>query len=399
MFRHTKLKPYCHAVALSLLLGLGGKACAEIHDHPQTNVVLGHRATANGLNAVAIGAGATASEEQSIAIGAEFMRFGGGATPILDRRNAAPVARHGGIAIGTGSRSDTAGDVNFGSRKLSGLLDGVADDEAVTMRQFKAAQPNQANPGAELASVVASEGARTLSEAKTYTDTSTIQAVSAANNYANEQKASALMESKAYTDTARNELTTYAGEQKASALMESKAYTDTARNELTTYAGEQKSAAIKAANAYTDLMRQEALADGKAYIDQRLASISLVDEGKLLATASELTDMRNKQTQEQAVRISRRYTDERFSQLQSQMKRLRKRANAGISGAMAMTALTPPPSGSNTSFGMAMAGYRKQLAIASGLTFRFKDKQNLRLNTAWDSSGGIGIAAGFNMAW
>lgn len=373
MFRHTKLKPYCHAVALSLLLGLGGKACAEIHDHPQTNVVLGHRATANGLNAVAIGAGATASEEQSIAIGAEFMRFGGGAAPILDRRNAAPVARHGGIAIGTGSRSDTAGDVNFGSRKLSGLLDGVADDEAVTMRQFKAAQPNQANPGAELASVVASEGARTLSEAKTYTDTSTIQAVSAANNYANEQKASALMESKAYTDTARNE--------------------------LTTYAGEQESAAIKAANAYTDLMRQEALADGKAYIDQRLASISLVDEGKLLATASELTDMRNKQTQEQAVRISRRYTDERFSQLQSQMKRLRKRANAGISGAMAMTALTPPPSGSNTSFGMAMAGYRKQLAIASGLTFRFKDKQNLRLNTAWDSSGGIGIAAGFNMAW
>src|SRR5690606_14276005 len=90
MFRHTKLKPYCHAVALSLLLGLGGKACAEIHDHPQTNVVLGHRATANGLNAVAIGAGATASEEQSIAIGAEFMRFGGGAAPILDRRNAAP---------------------------------------------------------------------------------------------------------------------------------------------------------------------------------------------------------------------------------------------------------------------------------------------------------------------
>jgi len=306
------------------MLVFGQHAGAEQAEPRYTQ--LGHEARAFGTGAAAIGWGAEARGDNSIAIGARGDRMGVAGTS----------ASNGGIAIGVGSQSHSAGDVNFGSRKLSGLRDGIRDDEAVTMRQMKAAQA--------------------------YTDLSRTQAIAAANAYSDAVKNATIAQSKQQLEQM---IAAGRAQHDAKLLSQAKSYADR-ENQVT----------LENAHVYSDKVGQAVLSRANAF-----------------------TELRSRQAQDNAIEQSRQYTDRRMGQLQSQIKKIRRQANAGISGAMAMTTLTPPPAGADTSFGMAMATYRSQVALASGVTFRTGKNSNLRLNTSWDSAGGIGAAAGFNMAW
>ncbi|EDF8679013.1 hemagglutinin, partial [Salmonella enterica] len=85
-------------------------------------------------------------------------------------------------------------------------------------------------------------------------------------------------------------------------------------------------------------------------------------------------------------------------ELKNQVDRNEKRANGGIAGAMAMTAIPSVP-GHNFSFGMAASGYRDQGAIAAGVKANITQDTTVSLNTAWDSGNGVGVAAGFSVGW
>jgi adhesin YadB/C len=365
MCRHKKTIPHVVAMTLASMLLFSQHAGAEQSE--PTYTTLGYEAEAFGAGAVAIGWGATARGKGSIAIGSKG--------EVISLNDA--FATGGGIAIGGGSRSTTNGDVNFGSRTLSGLRDGVSDDEAVTMRQMKAAQAYTDTVKNDLLRMLDPAGSPMLAQAKAYSDLSKTQAIAAANAYSDAVKKETIATANAYSDAVKKETIVQGKKQAEQIIAAGRAQYDTKL--------------LAQARSYSDRENQITLENANAYSEKVGRAV--------LSSANAFTELRSRQAQDNAVQLSRQYTDRRVDQLQSQIKKFRRRANAGISGAMAMTTLTPPPTGANTSFGMAMASYRNQVALASGVTFRTGKNSNLRLNTSWDSAGGIGAAAGFNVAW
>jgi adhesin YadB/C len=350
MCTHKKTIPHVAAMAFTSILLFCQHAGAEQSEPRYTT--LGHESTAFGTGAVAIGWGTKARGDGSIAIGSKGDIFGLNGTS----------ASNGGIAIGGGSQSHVAGDVNFGSRKLSGLRDGVNDDEAVTMRQIKATQAYTDSVKNDLIKMIDPAGSPVLAQAKAYSDQSRTQAIAAANAYSDAVKNDTIVQGKKYVEQI---IAAGRAQHDTKLLSQARSYSER-ENQVT----------LENANLYSDKV-------GRA----------------VLSSANAFTELRSRQAQDNAVELSRQYTDRRIGQVQSQIKKFRRRANAGISGAMAMTTLTPPPASANTSFGMAMATYRNQIALASGVSFRTGKNSNIRLNTSWDSAGGIGAAAGFNVAW
>lgn len=380
MCKHKKTIPHVTAMTLASMLLFSQYAGAEQGEAKY--VELGHEADAVGTGAVAIGWGAKARGDGSIAIGSKGDIFGSNRT----------FAANGGIAIGEGSKSIINGDVNFGSRTLSGLRDGVSDDEAVTMRQIKATQAYTDTVKNDLLKMIDQAGSPVLAQAKAYSDQSRTQAITAASTYSDAAKNEAIAAANTYSHAVKNE-----------AIAAAKAYSDAVKNETLVQGKkhlEQMMASDRAQHDAKLLSQVKSYSDRENQVTLENANVYSEKVGRaVLSSANAFTELRSRQAQDNAVELSRQYTDRRLGQLQSQIKKFRRRANAGISGALAMTTLTPPPAGANTSFGMAMASYRSQVALASGVTFRTGKNSNLRLNTSWDSAGGIGAAAGFNVAW
>ncbi|GIQ01504.1 TPA: YadA-like family protein [Escherichia coli O146] len=109
-----------------------------------------------------------------------------------------------------------------------------------------------------------------------------------------------------------------------------------------------------------------------------------------LSAATGYTDMR--------VNGLERNTNKRFAQLKEDIDKNRKRADAGIAGAMAMTGIPSVP-GKKVSFGMAMAGYRSEGAVAAGFHFNTSENSAVKVNAAWDTENGAGVSAGMALGW
>ncbi|MGO1766341.1 hypothetical protein CAP48_14485 [Advenella sp. S44] len=354
MHTHNKTIQQVTVMAFTSMLLFCQYAVAEQGEPLSTQ--LGYKAEAQGTGAVAIGWGTNASGNGSIAIGSKKTMIG------LDGTS----ATNGGIAIGQGSQSHVDGDVNFGSRRLSGLRDGVNDDEAATMRQ--------------------------INEVKAYFDSSSNQAIAIAQQYSDTIKNDVLAQGKQYSEALKND-----------ALAQAKQYSDALKKDALAQGKQYMQQLVKAeraqqdqhllsqARSYADRTNQTTLENAKEYSEEIGRSV--------LSNANAFTELRSERAEVNAVKRANQYTDQRFGQLQSQVRQFRRRAYAGVSGAMAMTALTPPPADANRSFGMAMATYRNQIALASGLSLRAGKNSNIRLNASWDSAGGLGAAAGFNLAW
>lgn len=87
-----------------------------------------------------------------------------------------------------------------------------------------------------------------------------------------------------------------------------------------------------------------------------------------------------------------------FRSLAKEVNKNKKRADAGIAGAMAMTAI-PHVYSDDFSFGMSMSGYRDQGALAAGVTFKTSEHTAMKVNSSWDTQNGAGVAAGFAWGW
>ncbi|EMQ8383680.1 YadA-like family protein [Escherichia coli] len=91
-------------------------------------------------------------------------------------------------------------------------------------------------------------------------------------------------------------------------------------------------------------------------------------------------------------------TNRQFASLRQALDKNRRRADAGIAGAMAMTAIPAVP-GKTVSFGLAVSGYRDQEAVAAGLHINTSQNSAMKINASWDGENGTGVAAGMSFGW
>ncbi|EBT4613113.1 hypothetical protein CIH63_05860 [Salmonella enterica] len=204
------------------------------------------------------------------------------------------------------------------------------------------------------------------------------------------------------TGLLEKELTKSIGTSHDDAIEKAKKYTDDTTSdandkvlrETTTYTDDTAKETLKTANEHTE--RRAVIAENNAVT----RSNTYTDESssRTLEKANTYTNHQVAQAENNAVTRSNDYTNKRFGELKHQVDRNEKRANGGIAGAMAMTAIPSVP-GHDFSFGMATSGYRGQGAIAAGVKANITQNTTVSLNTAWDSGNGVGVAAGFSVGW
>lgn len=149
-------------------------------------------------------------------------------------------------------------------------------------------------------------------------------------------------------------------------------------------------ATLTAAKNYSDAGDAKTLQTAKNYSD--------TGDERTLNSANNYTNTAVKKSNANTLYQANQYTNQKFSELRKVVDENRKRSDAGIAGAMAMTAIAPVPY-KDYSFGMAAGGYRDQGAIAAGINIKTSESSLMKVNASWDSQNGGGIAAGFNVGW
>ncbi|EBO0017763.1 hypothetical protein DSO52_07790 [Salmonella enterica] len=321
----------------SVVLGTNASAAAN-------SVAIGRYATAGSTSGTAIGDGASAEGGPSVAIGANARVDGAIDTgTAIGNRALVTQGADNSVALGSGSIANRNNEVSIGGggvlRLLSNVADGTKTHDAVNVGQLEAARNNA------------------VAAANQHTDTEITALDGKAKDYATAAKSEAVKDANQYSD-------------------------DTAQETL------------KSANDYTErravVAENNAVTRSNAYTDE--------SSSRTLESANTYTNHRSVQAENNAVARSNAYTDNRFGELKHQVDRNEKRANGGIAGAMAMTAIPSVP-GHDFSFGMATSGYRGQGAIAAGVKANITQNTTVSLNTAWDSGNGVGVAAGFSVGW
>ncbi|EBA1913714.1 YadA-like family protein [Salmonella enterica] len=278
------------------------------------------------------------------------------------------------IALGNGSVSTEPDELSIGNengltRKITHMADGTNDSDGATIHNLK------------------SEISRLDTIALDYADTKKEQAITMANEYTNTAKAAAIDVANKHTDREITTLDTQAQGYATAAKSE-------AVNDANQYSDDTAKKTLKSANDYTErravVAENNAVTRSNAYTDE--------SSSRTLEKANTYTNHQVAQAENNAVTRSNDYTNKRFGELKHQVDRNEKRANGGIAGAMAMTAIPSVP-GHNFSFGMAASGYRDQGAVAAGVKANITQDTTVSLNTAWDSGNGVGVAAGFSVGW
>jgi len=397
------------------------------------SVAIGN-AQVSASSGVAIGRGALSGHKNSIALGAESQ---------TDRANSVSV-----------------GNVNQ-TKNITHVSDGVEDTDAVNKRQLdivdrKADQATvisqkasndasnaviQSSTALNLAKVTAKSleketqariagDADTLAAANAHSDASDVKTLASANAHTDSSVSSSnqrtdgliAQEQKDRTraiGTAKAEANRYtdgkvsASDQRTDELIQSEQQARVKGDAETLSAANQHSDAndrkiLTSANGYTDQQTQGIEKRANTFTREReIATNQRTDQlmdtevqarvdgdKRTLRAANDYTDWRVDGIEQKA----NNYTNQRFGELKRQVERNRKRADAGIAGAMAMTAI-PKVDGKDVSFGMAMSGFRDQGAVAAGFNIQTSPNTAVKLNTAWDSQSGAGVAAGIAMGW
>ncbi|ECO0852929.1 hypothetical protein AA073_27095, partial [Salmonella enterica subsp. enterica serovar Newport] len=345
------------------------------------NTATGKQAKASGDNSTATGAGATATRAStatgvmatatsaSTATGWLARATGDSSTATGKQAKATGV---NSVALGANSNADHDNEVNIGiwkedlskrnrplvqidTRTLSGLSDGVNDDEAVNMRQLNDVKASIAKTSG--ISSVEAEGIANAAK-----DKAVEKAVDTANKNTDDKIQALNLDAK--LSTADGKAKGYAATAQSEAEKTAKGYADTVKGE-----------AIKEANSYTDNSASQAVNSANRYTNHRAA-----------------------QAENNAVERSNAYTDNRFGELRKSLEHTEKRLNAGIAGVTALSSI-PYAAGNNFSYGIGAGNYQNGNAVAAGVQFRVSQSTNVRLNISWDSAGnnatGVGIAGGW----
>lgn len=143
-----------------------------------------------------------------------------------------------------------------------------------------------------------------------------------------------------------------------------------------------------------DAVNGSQLFETNTHVEQNTANIEInrtdINKNKtdIANNSSKITDLEN----------SFSGMNHSFRSLAKEVNKNKKRADAGIAGAMAMTAI-PHVYSDDFSFGMSMSGYRDQGALAAGVTVKTSEHTAMKVNSSWDTQNGAGVAAGFAWGW
>lgn len=143
-----------------------------------------------------------------------------------------------------------------------------------------------------------------------------------------------------------------------------------------------------------DAVNGSQLFETNTHVEQNTANIEInrtdINKNK--------TDIANKSSKITDLENSFSGMNHSFRSLAKEVNKNKKRADAGIAGAMAMTAI-PHVYSDDFSFGMSMSGYRDQGALAAGVTVKTSEHTAMKVNSSWDTQNGAGVAAGFAWGW
>lgn len=158
--------------------------------------------------------------------------------------------------------------------------------------------------------------------------------------------------------------------------------------------GDRQLTGIKAGVADTDAVNvgqlnskaDETLQNANDYTDSRVPTI--------INEANEYTNNQYNQAIDQLFQKNRGYIDGQINRLDKKIDNYRDDAFAGVAGAMAIASI-PKKEGYKTSYGVGVANYRNQQAIAAGIEHNTSPKTVIKFNFSSDTKGGIGLGAGF----
>lgn len=158
--------------------------------------------------------------------------------------------------------------------------------------------------------------------------------------------------------------------------------------------GDRQLTGIKAGVADTDAVNvgqlntkaSETLQNANNYTDSRVPTI--------INEANQYTDYQYNQAIDQLFQKNRGYIDSQINRLDKKIDNYRNDAFAGVAGAMAMASI-PKKEGYQTSYGVGVANFRNQQAIAAGIEHNTSTSTVMKFNFSSDTKGGIGLGAGF----
>nr|AAL26283.1 STEC autoagglutinating adhesin [Escherichia coli] len=327
----------------------------------------GGRASATGVDSTSLGYNSIANHSNSIALGANS---------VTTRSNEVSIGTKNGETRIIGGVSD--GKLTTDAATVGQLYHGIFD---YTNKQVNALEQNTNQQLQHEATARIEGDAQTLKSANTYTNKQ-VNALEQNTNQQLQHEATARIEGDAQTLKSAN---TYTNKQ-VNALEQN---TNQQLQHEATARIEGDAQTLKSANTYTN-KQVNALEQNTNQQLQHEATARIEGDAQTLKSANTYT---NKQ-----VNALEQNTNQQFRQLRDQINKNRKRSDAGIAGAMAMTAI-PMIDGKQYSFGMAASNYRDEQAIAAGIIFRTSENTVVRLNTSWDTQHGTGVATGMSIGW
>ncbi|EGZ3995961.1 hypothetical protein AIA08_003777 [Salmonella enterica subsp. enterica serovar Wichita] len=162
-------------------------------------------------------------------------------------------------------------------------------------------------------------------------------------------------------------MTTYTNNSSEATYNRSVDYTDSRVKQGNTYA-------IDVSKSYTDQSSQKTLNQATTYTDNRF---------------NQSIDYTNSQINS---------VNGRINNLDSKVDDNRKKASAGIAGAMAMSAI-PQNFSYDFNFGMGMSNFDSEQAISAGGYYRVNERTTVSLKTSFDTQNNLGAAAGISYGW
>jgi len=380
-----------------------------------TDAVNGSQLNATNLNVTAATSMATTN---ATAISAINTALSNGSVGLVQQTGGAPGT--GALTVGASTGGST---VDFtgtgGARVLTGVANGVSNDDAVNVGQLNAALASATSgTGNAVAYDNASKSSLTFggvgatapvlltnvaagSLSATSTDVvngsqlfATNQAVSSLGTRVSAlETAAAGTSSGVSADYVQQQVaaalttaTTYTNTQTATAVQAANTYTDTQVAKVSTSGSTGDSTTVlQSANAYTDTQSAQTLAQSKSYTD----------------TQSAQTLTQSKSYTDQQVGALSNSVDQRFDAVNQGMNNLANRIDGvGAMGAAAASAMYNPDSAHNTQAAIGVANFRGQVGYSVKVFHRFSDNAVVNVNVGGATgAAGVAVGAGVNIGF
>ncbi len=131
---------------------------------------------------------------------------------------------------------------------------------------------------------------------------------------------------------------------------------------------------------------QNTLTEANDYTDSKVPTI--------INEANHYTDTQYNHAVNELFNKNKGYIDNQVNRLDKKIDNNFQKGNAGIASAMAMASI-PKKEGFSTSYGLGVANFRNQQAIALGVEHNTTPRTVVKFTFSTDTKGGTGIGAGF----